>query len=469
MSLTPAELQELQELEELEALEQEAASLGGRSLAQAEPKTSKAKSFASGTAQGLTAGHTPQIVGGLATLGGKLQDLIYGEVIDPLTGKAIPRVEYTSARDATVKDINKAATDNPLTSIAGNVAGSMVLGRGASKLMNPAATGMGRIAQATGAGAGQGFLYNPGDKEGVVNPTQLGDRAVGAGIGGLMGGAAGLIGEGIKKGVQVGKDIRALKRGDMATTAKQEIDSAIETFNQKQIAPRDAQLKALITGKQVAVNPDMIDEATPQYADMLRKRGSASQPVGLEVAGAPAPLPPQRVDVEAPRALRLKRALDASNYSKSKPFDPVAMAKDDTNKKAADHLRRQLDNLGPEVNQVNDEMAKKMALRDALAERSRSAPISAISGKEAGDKGQLIKLIDRDAGSSLEALGNRIDTADDLLLDPKNLVKPLQLPSELLKMAQRGGISLSEALSKIPDGTAGALRSSVLETKRRVK
>lgn len=459
MALSPQEQQELAELEELDALEAKAAGQqtfqGNRAPAIEKSKPSMGTSFAAGASQGLTMGYTPQVVGGGATFMGKLQDLIQGPVIDPSTGQAIPRVDYTKARDATVKDLGAAEKANPMTYFGGNIAGSLPAGR----LANPTS-----LKGAVGLGAGMGAVYNPGDKEGVVDPLQAGDRAVNAGIGGVVGGAAYGIGKGISSLAQKADDVQMIKNGTASTTAKSAVDDALEQLEQKQINPRDAELRELIKGKQFEVNPDRVKPVFPRLGQSMAE-GLEASPQGLEIAGGPKAVTPARVEISGERALRLKRAADASaGYSSSKPFDPVASAKGEEAKQLADILRAQI-NSDPRAATLNTEMGETFALKKALADKAKTSPISAISPSETTDRGQLIKMIDQRAGSNLEGLGNRLDSAGDLLISPKRLLRPLEAPDELRKLGVRGAAEASKHLNKVPVNK-GALHVPLLELLR---
>lgn len=110
--------------------------------------------------------------------------------------------EYIQARDEYVKTIQKEEEESPKSFLGGRIAGGLLLG--APLATKTAATGMGRIGQATLAGAGVGALYNPGDEKGKMGDAQLDTRTEQAVLGGIGGLGGGLLGEGIGK---IGKAI----------------------------------------------------------------------------------------------------------------------------------------------------------------------------------------------------------------------------------------------------------------------
>lgn len=123
------------------------------------------ESFSAGVAN--LGNYAPNIVGAGANLAGKVQDLFQGEVLDPKSGKPIDRVNYLTARDETRKELDRAYKENPISYGGGKVAslvGASILAPGS---VNPAT-----------AGALEGFLSNPGEKEGEYSGPQLGERTL---------------------------------------------------------------------------------------------------------------------------------------------------------------------------------------------------------------------------------------------------------------------------------------------------
>jgi len=456
--LTPEQQQELAELRRLDQLE---AKFANRS--QPEQKTGVIDAMGAGSAQAATLGYTPQIVGGLANfLGGKTK---------LATGEEIENVPYVEARDATDRSINKARQDQPLAYHGANLVGNVMAGGQIAKALPAAGTFMGSVKQGAAIGGGMGALSNPGETAGEISPLQLADRATnaaaGTAVGGLGGGLASLIG----KGVNVGKDIRDVKSGKMSAIAKDEIDAAIGQVNQKQLAPLDTKLKGILEGKQISVNPDRLT-TTPNLARSLAKRAIPDEMVAPQPGypGVMSPRGPARADIDAPRALSLRRALDKeAGYGRSKPFDPTAVAKGETAKAEADIIRRKLAEI-PGVNPIQEESARIMALRDALEEKSRSAPVSALQNQVGSDQYNIVKQIDDMAGSKLVGLGDRISGAQDLILDPKRLNpgNPGAMLKEVARIATRGGIGAAEKLDRVvPAGTKEAVGLSLQQALRK--
>lgn len=378
-----------------------------------------------GAANIATLGYAPEIVGkGVEMLGG----------------------DYKAARDATYRDTAAIKAKAPGNYLAGNAAAGLGLGAVAS----PGALS---VPAAAGFGGAQGFVTNPGKSE-DGDSLQLKDRAVNAGIGMLLGGGSALAAKGVSKGAQTARDIGLIKSGDMSRAAKDQIDDALVSLNEKQIAPRDQQLKELIKGKQFSVNPDRVEGTFPRLAKVMKSKLGDGE---------------SRRALSPERALRLKRAADQSaNYAQGKAFDPIATAKGEEAKSLADIMRGQI-NAVPGVSKVNSEMSEMMALREALARPARSTPIAAIRAQPGTDKDSIIKTIDKLAGSKLDALDERIGVARDLQLDPKNFVKPLEAMQELRKTLTRGAVESAQSLEKLPAGTREASLATVLEAKRRTK
>jgi len=106
-----------------------------------------------------------------------------------------PKDTYLSDRDANLKRLQQQAKDYPYASGAGSIAGALATAIPTTALAPiNAASRMGRIVQAAKGGALLGALSNPGDKEGEVDISQLGDRARNALSGaGLAAGGQGAI------------------------------------------------------------------------------------------------------------------------------------------------------------------------------------------------------------------------------------------------------------------------------------
>jgi hypothetical protein len=438
-----------------------------RAPAVVKPEPSSGKAAAAGVSQGLTFGYTPQIVGGIASLLGKAQDY-FNPVKDPSTGATIPRVDYTKARDATTHDIDEAKSAHPGAYFGGALAGSAAPGALAAK----ATKGLGLVKGGALAGAAIGSLSNPGDKEGVVhNPLegdfQGDDRAVNAGIGAGAGAALGGLSQLIGKGAKHAQDFRDLKSGAMADRATQAIDDAAAAINEKQISPRDEQLRGLVGSKSFEVNPDRVAPVFPRLGSKMAQGLEAdASPQGLSIAGGAEAQAPQRAILSGDRALRLKRAADAAaDYGASKPFDPAATAQSEEAKSLADILRRQI-NADPKAAQLNEEMGQYSALRDALTKREGTAPIETLQAPLGSSRQAILSKVDQAAGTNLIGLGKDVSSAKALELHPDRLVKPLELPSEIKAIGLRGAAELSRLLNKAPVGTKESLLNALIPTDR---
>ena len=158
----------------------------------------------SGAGQEATLGYGPQ----LATMAEPIISrgvnlLSKNKVVEAPWSQMKPGTpEYIQARDEYVKSILKEEEESPKSFLSGRIAGGLLLG--APLATKTAATGIGRIGQASLAGAGVGALYNPGDEPGKMGDSQLDARTEQAVLGGIGGLGGGLLGEGVGK---IGKTI----------------------------------------------------------------------------------------------------------------------------------------------------------------------------------------------------------------------------------------------------------------------
>lgn len=116
---------------------------------------------------------------------------------------------YLAARDAFLARSRRLEQQAPTAAKAGEITGALatgVLGGGGAALARGATTAA-RIGQAAKAGAFLGFLENPGDIEGVVDPIQVKQRIDNAVKGATIG--AGL-GVGVQAAGQVGKALKTI-------------------------------------------------------------------------------------------------------------------------------------------------------------------------------------------------------------------------------------------------------------------
>lgn len=161
------------------------------------PKSSmgdKAQTALENFGNATTLGYLPQIQAATAPAVNKVMDVILDEKSDPST--------YVQRRDENIKRIAEESKENPKSAMGGTAAGLVAgaaltpeLGviKGAGVLPS-----MGRGAL---MGAGYGAAQNPGDKPGVIDPIQAGERLentkTGAIIGAPLGAAGAIVGKGI--------------------------------------------------------------------------------------------------------------------------------------------------------------------------------------------------------------------------------------------------------------------------------
>lgn len=461
MSLTPQEMQELAELEELEALEAEEASVASRGPALEQEQGLKGGAFTPSSLARMAAdalGFDTGAAGRKAT-----NALTYGHLPNAVGAvKSLAGNDYVTERDKLNATLAEDSRRSPVSSMLGSGAGMLA---GAAPL-----AGAGVVRNAAVAG-GTGVAYNPGDTAGEVDPIQAGDRLKNGGLSALLGTGLGVAGKGIAYGAKKAADVRMVKDGaGLAKRVVGEVDKALSGFNEKQIAPRMDKLREFLKGKSISVNPERVAAGgLDKLGAKMAQKAAPAQPSPM-LGSQPTPTTPQRVNISAERGLRLKQALAGkANYGKSKPHDPSATAKGEEAAQVAGSVRRQLEDLGPEVRQINEEVAERIALRDALQGKMGTTPIEAITVKPGTSNYSVVKSIDEGAGSDLVGLGQRIKSGQDLLIQPSKLLKPLEAPNELRKLGVRGASSLAEALQKLPEGTGQAAIRGVLEGKRRAK
>lgn len=446
--LTPEEQAELQALE----------AQYGQGTPQAEPQGDVLSPLEAGLesfGQVAAMGYLPQAQAGTQ----KAIDALFGSPTAEADAKlkeqgfSLPEEEsYVEARDSYIDRGEKLSEENPLASTVGTglgigasmLAPGMAAGKGAGFL-----SGMGRGAVAGGA---QGAAYNPGDEEGEVDPLQLGDRALNAGIGatlgGAIGGATGIAGKLAKRQKMTDQIKDSAGLGDMV---KGEVDYTLAGVKQNYISPRRAQVKELISGiDNIDVNPDRIKGVSPgldRYAKALSKNTPEGQ---------------VRANLTGPKADRLKRVLDArASYKNATAYgDPEVLKSGETAKKAADLMRKKIYGKAPEAEKLNAEISDAMRLSDVIGRKAKTAPIAATKGAPGTDKGVLVDKIQKmsgRAGESLEDLSGRIGTAQENLMDPRRLIHLLQAPQEVRRMAVR-------AVDKVGSVSEAPLRKTTKPT-----
>lgn len=147
-----------------------------------------------------------------------------------------------------------------------------------------------------------------------------------------------------------------------------------------------------------------------------------------------------RVPLSGNQLLRLKRGADkAAGYSKSAaPFQEAAASRNADAKRLGDIARTQIYDQAPGSEQLLGDMAKDIKLRKFLGKKSESDPVGLLKSKAGTTKDSMLAAADDVAGTNLRSYGDKIESAVDLQMRPKNLVNPLGVAPELRKMATRG-------------------------------
>lgn len=402
-----------------------------------------------GFGQTATLGYLPQLQA--------MAEKPMAKVMDFFTGNNVAEQmpDYVQRRDENIQRQAQQASAHPMASMAGKAAGigATLLAPGAAAAKGAGAAA--KIGRGAAMGAAQGAAYNPGDQEGVVDPVQVSERTQNALLGGLTGGALSSVGAAAAPLARKHRMIDQVKHpASLAKHVKGEIDTALSGVGQNYIKPRANELKELLQNKSVELNPDRIKGVSPgidRLASMLDKRTNAEG----------------RAQMSAPRAQRLKRALDAhADYAASKPHSDVSHATSETAAAGANIVRRNLEKLHPKVETLNSEMRQAMNLRDALKKQSQSTPIAAVRGTNL-DKEGLLDAIDDMGGSNLSGLGSDIDAAKNLLFKPANLAKPMEAANEFRKLGVRGAGRAARAAEGVDSpGALQAALQALFETKR---
>ncbi len=438
MALSPEEELELLELEEAEA-QGLASAPQPQEAPSPTPQDRPFQAALEGFGDTATMGYLPH----LQALASKP---LYG-ALNALTGQSVEPMDYVQERDMNIARQKGLSESNPGSSLAGKglgIAATTMLPAGKlAAFLAPKS-----VAGAAALGATQGAIYNPGDKQGEVDPLQLEERAGNAAVGGLAGGALGTASKGIGYLKNRGQMVDRIKDSSgLSQSVKGEVDDALASIQQNQIAPRAAKLKEFLSGKQIDLNPEAIQSSMPHLAQkMLEKQGP-------------------KASLDANRALRLRRALDAkAKYKAGALYDPASQASQASAKQGADLIRGKLSDLGPEVGQLNSEMADMIKASSTLRKSSNKAPILSITSPLGVDKASLISKIDDLAGSNLKQTASGISQAKNDLLNPINLVKPLEAPNELRKLGMRGAMLGAKGIDKAtPEATKAMLLQSLFE------
>jgi hypothetical protein len=367
---------------------------------------SKLESAAAGVTQGATFGYTPQIVGGLAKLGGKVEDLIRGPVINPKTGQPIERDPYIQSRDAMAADLTKARDDNPGSYMAGNLAGALAvpLPGGAAKTVGQAAT----------RGALYGFGSNPGETKGEISPFQPAERAVNAAVGAGFG----AVGKGLSNTIgQAARGSRAadeLVNSEIGPKLQNEVRSATNQLQTNYLNPLKQEAKAGMQGKTVTFNPNILEHADePGLMQALQKRTPGAQKQLKEASmmgtGVKVPAEPgdNLVTLDLPVANRLRQRL----YSKSEIKQKSAVASPTVAKNAREtfaagnSLKDLRDQAAPELVDNFKKQSYGYGLKNDINNRANTNPITALTPAPGDINQTKLSAIDARGGTDLAGRG----------------------------------------------------------------
>lgn len=314
----------------------------------------------------------------------------------------------------------------------------------------------------------------------VLNPI---DASVGIATGGMKAAGQGLraLGKGAVEGMLGGAAERQnvidlVNSGkDLAPTAKGMIKDTMQGITEKGIKPKDAALRELLQGKTGQINPDLVRDTFPNYAKRLMNKREqipvevpnvmtrgAQQEIPLEGLGSTTVMqaaPQGAVDVSGTQLLRLKRAADkAAGYSKSAaPFQEAAASRNASARQLADVARDQIYQQAPGSQEILSDMGRDIKLRKFLGKKSESDPVGLLKSKAGTTKDSVLASADNVAGTNLRGYGDKIESAVDLQMRPKNLVNPLGVAPELRKMATRGLIKGGAVAHDAAEGVGKAL------------
>lgn len=233
------------------------------------------------------------------------------------------------------------------------------------------------------------------------------------------------------------------------------IDDAAGKMSSR-IGSKDDALRALLQGKTGKINPDTVSEVMPQFGEKLaaRRTGITKGSMGEDVASR---LPSGDVEVSGDQLLRMKRVGDKQkNYSFSDSLNPQTVAKAKDASRMSDVARSQIYDIAPGSEEVLESMGKDIRLKNFLQKRGGSNPVSTIMTQPGTLKDSIVAQADEAAGTGLRAAGSRLQSAKKDIIEPKNFLRPLQLPGEVAKVGKRAAIAGGSAVNK----TLGAVAST---------
>lgn len=391
-------------------------------------------------------------------------------------GFTVPEDNYVKMRDENLARQEQLAKEAPLANLlgkAGGIGASMLVPGGQMAKGASLGKAMGTAAL---QGAAQGAVYNPGDTAGELNPIQIEQRMSNAALGAGLGAAGGAVAKGIGTLADKSRMVERVKdSAGLSKSVKQEVDAALKGVNERAIKPKANALKELLQGQKVTLDINDASGVSPEVDRYIMSHVKKSLPKGWQGVKNLDEIPshmlkdiPREIEVPANIGNKIKQKFaSVANHAKSKPFEPGSATRDAAASEAASTLRGKLSKLHPDVDRLNSEMGEAIRIRDVIGDRAKTAPIASIRGRPGTDKGSMIDFVDKVGGSKLEQLSSRIEDAKDLLIDPSNLVKPLQLPNEVRKIGVRGAAGAARGLQKItPADMDSALFRALLEAKK---
>lgn len=238
----------------------------------------KAEAGLMGFAETATLGFLPQIQAGVETAVEAISDpteQINEELREQgFNIKEIPS-KFVDKRDKAIKNIKRLERIAPTAFITGQVAGAISTpALGAAKVAKAASFTKKALAAGLSGGV-TGFVQNPGDTEGIVDPLQLKERVQNAAVGTLAGAA----GQGIFSGAgklfnTFVKSPRTLKKfaGQRALKAAGFIQSDLKKL--RRISGRDMRLGDFLLEKNIVEVGDTI-EAIAKKAETLKQNSGS--------------------------------------------------------------------------------------------------------------------------------------------------------------------------------------------------
>jgi len=314
-------------------------------------------------------------------------------------------------------------------------------------------------------GAAEGALQGAGQS---MNEDTLASRAGHTALGGVTGGAVGGVAGLIGKGAQASKDARLFaKPYEAAKWAQGQYDDAL-TKLQELIRGNTDVVEQGVKGKPIKANLEQIRKAAPELKSNVDEIYGRSQPIMEDVVESGFGPVSKRVGDVVPGedALTLKRALDDENWKMSGSMDPIHKAKDRELGSLAGGLRKQINDISPEVGQANELLSQRAFPLKKLLEAKDTAE-SPMSRLLSENSAPTLANADDLLGTNLGEAAHRMDTAKWLQLDPRKLLTLSALP-EAAKTASRGAGLAAEGISRAaPEGSKEAILQALIALQNR--